>query len=121
MRVVLILIISFLTLGGCESNDEMNNNIELGTFPVEGCIQMVEKKKFLKDHDGVMMVVSSNKIDINKLIEGKSYKLEVSQILESNPPIIIVENYQEINKNYCKNKKDVSMSIPYIKMIYGIL
>lgn len=103
MRVVLILIISFLTLVGCGSNtnDEMNNNVELGALSVEGCIQMIGKTMFLMDHDGVMMKISVNKIDMNELTEGKSYKLELSQILESNPPIIIVESYKEINKNYC--------------------
>lgn len=109
MRIVLILIITFLILIGCKLNidDEINNNVndyKLGTASKEGCIQRSGETIFLINNYDEMLV-NSNTIDINELIDGKSYSLRYTQILESNSPVIIVESYQEIDKNYCDKEK----------------
>lgn len=104
MRIVLILMITFLILVGCGSNtnDEINNNADInksGTVSVDGCIQRVGDTIFLINHSE--MLISSSTFEISELIVGKSYRIKYTQILESNPPIIAAESYKEISTDYC--------------------
>ncbi len=108
MRMTMLIII-FLTLVSCglntkNTNNERNNTSEFGSFSFEGCIQIIENRKYLIDANGERWVLGLGyeKPDLTKLIVDKSYKLEVSTIFESNPPVILVERFQEINKNYCE-------------------